>query len=180
MSARNALSELLQRTSTRLPRAVADTAPGSVSSPAIPACSEVNRMTRSPTESLMADGVPVGDDAAAGIHHDAVRRHIGFLEIVREKRMVRPRSVNPPSHARNLCRVSTSMAAVGLIEDEQSRVADQRHGEAEALRLSARETVDAALFETPELGDLDDLVQARAGLHTGSAPSPAAHPPGHP
>jgi len=45
--------------------------------PAIPACSEVNRMTRSPTESLMADACR-RDDAAAGHHHDAVRRHIGF------------------------------------------------------------------------------------------------------
>ncbi len=90
--------------------------------------------------------------------------------------MVRPRAVNPSIACQNPRRVSTSMAAVGSSRMRSARVADERHRKPKALRLSARETVDAALLEAVELSDLDDLVERERRRHRGCAPSPAARP----
>jgi len=76
-------------------------------------------------------------------------------------------------------RVSTSMAG-GLIEDEQSRVADQRHGEAERCDCPP-ERRSTRRFSRPRAWVIsDDLVKRERGCIQAPPPSPAAHPPGHP
>jgi hypothetical protein len=47
----------------------------------------------------------------------------------------------------------------GFVEDEQAGISDQRHREAEPLRLTAGEAVDAAFLEPVQLRDIDRLVE---------------------
>ena len=157
-SARNARSVSLQRSSTRLPWADAATTPGSEFEPR-----RLGAHHREADDS-QADGVldrsrgPVGDDTAAGHEDDAVGSRVRLFEVV-SREEDGPAAVGEPAH--RVPEVASRLhvhGGGGLVEDQQLRVTDERHGEAKALRLTCRESIHPPLLETLELRDADRVL----------------------
>ena len=101
---------------------------------------------------LDAVAAAVGDDPAVVDDDDPVGVLVGLLQIVRgEQDGVAARGVG--AHRRPERAPGLHVQGRGrLVEDDQLRVAGQRHGEADALGLPAGEPVDAAVREFGERG----------------------------
>jgi hypothetical protein len=119
---------------------------------------------------------PVGDDRATRHQHRAVGVVVGLLEVVRrehhrappggELAHRRPERV-PPLDVHRGCR---------LVQDQELRIADQRHREAHALRLSAGELLGALVGEGARAGQGEDLLDGhRAGVQRSHHRDQLAH-----
>ena len=101
----------------------------------------------------------IRDNAAPRHHHDPVGGDVRLVQVVGRE------EDGAAALGESLHRLPETAPGLdvhgrgGLVEDEQPGIADQRHREAESLRLAAGEAVDPAPLDAPELGDLDDLIE---------------------
>ena len=133
--------------STVSPRTSTDSTPSSRASASWSGSSSVARTVRPGGERLDLRPRAVRDDAALAHQHDAVGVLVGLLEVVGGEQhgaaLLGVRADRGPERAAAL----DVHAGGRLVEQQQRRVGQQRHREAEPLLLAARALADPAVRE---------------------------------
>ena len=126
---------------------------------------------------LQLVGGAAGDDPAVVDDGDVVGQLVGLLEVLRRQQQRRALARRAPRMTSHMPRrLRGSRPGGGLVEEQQSRSADEGAGQVEATAHAARVGLDRAVGGVDEVELLEQLVRTCVGLLGGQLVEPPEEP----